>query len=47
MLKDRMGGTEREVAKIEDAWRIVPSPPKVTVRSTFEASWPCSKGDGV
>ena len=35
MLKLRIGGTEAVVAKREEAWRIVPSPPKVAVRSTF------------
>ena len=35
MLKERMGGTEGAVAKREEAWRMVPSPPKVAVTSTF------------
>lgn len=35
MLKLRIGGTEGEVAKREEARRMVPSPPKVAVRSTF------------
>jgi len=35
MLKLRMGGTRVVVAKREEACRIVPSPPKVVVRSTF------------
>lgn len=35
MLKERMGGTEGVVAKREEAWRMVPSPPKVVVRSTL------------
>ena len=38
MLKDSMGGTEGVVAKREEAWRIVPSPPKVAIRSTLSAS---------
>jgi len=44
MLKERMGGTEAVVAKREEAWRIVPSPPKVVVRSTFGAR---GEGSGV
>lgn len=36
MLKLRIGGTEEELAKREEARRMVPSPPKVVVRSTFE-----------
>ena len=35
MLKESIGGTEGVVAKREEAWRIVPSPPKVVVKSTF------------
>ncbi len=35
MLKLRIGGTEGVVAKKEEARRMVPSPPKVAVRSTF------------
>lgn len=35
MLKESIGGTEGAVAKREEAWRIVPSPPKVVVKSTF------------
>ena len=35
MLNDSIGGTEGVVAKREEAWRIVPSPPKVAVTSTF------------
>lgn len=37
MLKESIGGTEGVVAKREEAWRIVPSPPKVAVKSTFWA----------
>lgn len=37
MLNDRMGGTSQDVLKREDACRIVPSPPKVVVRSIFWA----------
>ena len=35
MLKERIGGTEGDVAKREEARRMVPSPPKVVVRSTL------------
>lgn len=35
ILKERIGGTEGVVLKREEAWRIVPSPPNVAVRSTF------------
>ena len=35
MLNDRIGGTSVDVLKSEDACRIVPSPPKVVVRSIF------------
>ena len=35
MLKERIGGTWRSVEKSEDACRMVPSPPRVVVRSTF------------
>ncbi len=35
MLKLRIGGTEGVVAKNEEARRMVPSPPKVAVRSTL------------
>ena len=35
MLNDSIGGTEGAVAKREEAWRMVPSPPKVAVTSTF------------
>lgn len=35
MLKLRIGGTEGVVAKKEEARRMVPSPPKVAVRSTL------------
>ena len=35
MLKESIGGTEGIVAKSEEARRIVPSPPKVAVTSTF------------
>ena len=38
MLKESIGGTEGVLAKREEAWRIVPSPPKVAVKSTFLAS---------
>lgn len=38
MLKDRIGGTSGEVAKSEEACRMVPSPPNVAVKSTFSAS---------
>ena len=34
-LKERIGGTEVEVEKREEAWRIVPSPPNVVARSVF------------
>lgn len=53
MLKLRIGGTEGEVAKREEARRMVPSPPKVAVRSTLEDSGVegglgvvCGCGDG-
>ena len=35
MLKDSIGGTEGAVAKRAEARRIVPSPPKAAVKSTF------------
>ena len=35
MLNDRMGGTCNVVLNSEEAWRIVPSPPRVVTRSTF------------
>lgn len=35
MLKASIGGTESEVANKDDACKMVPSPPKVAVRSTF------------
>ena len=35
ILKLRIGGTLLEDEKREAAWRIVPSPPKVVVRSTL------------
>jgi hypothetical protein len=35
MLKDSIGGTLVVVENKEDAWRIVPSPPRVVVMSTF------------
>ncbi|KAG5290537.1 hypothetical protein I7I50_00321 [Histoplasma capsulatum G186AR] len=35
ILKARIGGTSLDVAKKEDARRMVPSPPSVTVRSIF------------
>lgn len=38
MLKERMGGTLSDLAKREDAWRIVPSPPKVVTKSTVWAN---------
>jgi hypothetical protein len=38
MLKERIGGTEGEVAKREEARRIVPSPPNVVIRSTLFGS---------
>lgn len=38
MLKDRIGGTSEVVANSEEACRIVPSPPKVAVKSTFSDS---------
>jgi hypothetical protein len=38
MLNDKTGGTFEQVAKSEDACKMVPSPPKVTVRSTFSCS---------
>lgn len=37
MLKDRIGGTEGVVEKRDEACRIVPSPPRVVVKSTFSA----------
>ena len=37
MLKDSIGGTWVVVAKREEACRIVPSPPKVLVMSTFRS----------
>jgi hypothetical protein len=33
--KERIGGTEEVLAKMDEAWRIVPSPPKVAMRSTL------------
>lgn len=36
MLKERMGGTEGDLAKRDEARRMVPSPPKVATRSTLE-----------
>ena len=39
MLKERMGGTEGDLAKRDEARRIVPSPPKVATRSTLEERW--------
>jgi len=36
MLKDRMGGTRDVVEKREEACRMVPSPPRVVIRSTLE-----------
>ena len=36
MLKERMGGTEGDMAKRDEARRMVPSPPKVATRSTLE-----------
>jgi hypothetical protein len=38
MLKLRIGGTEGEVAKRDEARRMVPSPPKVAIRSTLSAN---------
>lgn len=35
MLKERIGGTCVVVLKRDEAWSIVPSPPRVVVRSTF------------
>ena len=35
ILKESIGGTEGVVAKREEARRMVPSPPKVAVKSTF------------
>ena len=35
ILKESIGGTDGAVAKREEARRIVPSPPKVAVKSTF------------
>ena len=40
MLNERIGGTDGDVAKSEEARRMVPSPPKVVVRSTLS----CSEG---
>ncbi len=36
MLKDRIGGRCGVVEKREEAWRMVPSPPRVVIRSTLE-----------
>ena len=36
MLKERIGGTEGDSAKRDEARRMVPSPPKVATRSTLE-----------
>ena len=44
MLNASIGGTCAEVEKSEAAWRIVPSPPKVAVRSTFSDSRDESEG---
>ncbi len=38
MLKLKIGGTEGEVAKRDEARRMVPSPPKVVIRSTLSAN---------
>ena len=38
MLKDNMGGTTSEVANMDEACRIVPSPPKVATRSVFRGN---------
>ena len=35
MAKERMGGTEGEVEKRDEARRMVPSPPNVATRSVF------------
>jgi hypothetical protein len=45
MLNARMGGTCFEVEKRDAAWRIVPSPPKVAVTSTFCGRREGSMGD--
>ena len=45
MLNARMGGTRFEVEKRDAACRIVPSPPKVAVRSTFCGRREGSMGD--
>ena len=47
MLKERMGGTEREFANMDEAWRMVPSPPKVVVRSTLWESGEEVEGAGL
>lgn len=36
MLKERIGGTEGDLAKRDEARRMVPSPPNVATRSTLE-----------
>lgn len=39
MLKERIGGTEGDSAKRDEARRMVPSPPNVATRSTLEERW--------
>lgn len=38
ILKLNIGGTEGEIAKSEEARRMVPSPPKVVIRSTLSVN---------
>ena len=45
-LKERIGGTEALCAKRDDACRIVPSPPKVLVRSTLRGRRERGPGPG-
>jgi hypothetical protein len=40
MLKERIGGTWRVVLNREDAWRMVPSPPRVVTMSIFVGRLP-------
>ena len=42
ILNDRIGGTDAADAKSEEARRMVPSPPKVVITSTF--SWRAFEG---
>ena len=47
MLNARIGGTCLDVENREAAWRIVPSPPKVAVRSIlFGRIWESERSTG-